>query len=201
MAEKLSIEIFRRKDAEDFTKSLADPESRTDVGSGAAMTAAVSAAYLHRAAALMLQRQPENERLDWLARNSETLRTYMVNLIDEDVKCRGPLRRAIKEGDPQKIEAAHQPAVAIAQEILGMMTQSMEFLRELSDQAEAGEKTYLAASAELAMATMKACVHYIVDTSEACTDETYRFVIHRENEITMEQYRSVYEGILEKTVK
>ena len=43
MAEKLSIEIFRRKDAEDFTKSLADPESRTAVGSGAAMTAAVSA--------------------------------------------------------------------------------------------------------------------------------------------------------------
>ena len=36
MAEKLMIEIFRRMDAEDFTKALADPESRTAVGSGAA---------------------------------------------------------------------------------------------------------------------------------------------------------------------
>ena len=42
MAEKLTIEIFRRKDTDEFTKALADPESRTAVGSGAAMTAAAS---------------------------------------------------------------------------------------------------------------------------------------------------------------
>ena len=46
MAESIQIEIFRKKDAEDFTKALADPESRAQTGSGAAMTAAVSAARL-----------------------------------------------------------------------------------------------------------------------------------------------------------
>ena len=44
MSESLKIEVFRRKDAEDFTKALADPESRAQTGSGAAMTAAVASA-------------------------------------------------------------------------------------------------------------------------------------------------------------
>ena len=75
MAEKLTIEIFRKKDAEDFTKALSEPESRTAVGSGAAMTAAAAAAFLHRAAALCAQEQGEDERLNWLVRNSEPLRS------------------------------------------------------------------------------------------------------------------------------
>ena len=59
MAESIKIEIFRRKDAEDFTKALADPESRAHTGSGAAMTAAVSAALLERAAKLTREELPE----------------------------------------------------------------------------------------------------------------------------------------------
>lgn len=196
MAEKISIEIFRRKDAEDFTKALSDPESRTAVGSGAAMTAAISAAYLHRAAALCAQDKAADERLDWLLRNSETLRTYMVNLIDEDVKCRGPLRRAIKEGDARAIEAAHQPAVAIANEIVNMMTQCLDLLNELKPSASGEAKTYVTAAAEFAMAAIRASMHYSVDMSLACEDETYRFITRRENEMTLEQYSKVYESIL-----
>ena len=199
MAEKLTIEIFRKKDAEDFTLALADPESRTAIGSGAAMTAAIAAAYLHRAAALCAREQPEDERLAWFVRNSETLRSYMVKLIDEDVKCRGPLRRALSEGDAQAIEAARQPAAAIANEIVNMMTQCLELLEELAERAGDEAKTYIAASAELAMGAVRACIHYSVAMSRACTDETYRFIVRRENEITLENYRPVYERILEKT--
>ena len=200
MAEKPTIEIFRRKDAEDFTKALADADSRADVGSGTAMTAAVAAAYLHRAAALAAKAREGDERVDYILRNSEILRTYMVKLIDEDVKCRGPLRRAVSEGDPQRIEAAHQPAVAVAQEIIHMMVQCLDFLDELKDLAAEDGKTYIVASAELAMGSIRASVHYIVDMSLACSDETYRFVIHRENEIMLENCTPVYERILEKTV-
>ena len=82
MAESIKIEIFRKKDAEDFTKALADPESRAQTGSGAAMTAAVSAALLERAARLTKEELPENERVEYIVRNAEILRTYMVNLID-----------------------------------------------------------------------------------------------------------------------
>ena len=199
MAEKLTIEIFRRMDAEDFTKALADPESRTAVGGGAAMSAAVAAAFLHRAAALCAQEQEEDERLAWLLRNSETLRGYMVRLIDEDVKCRGPLRRARSEGDPQAIEAALQPAAAISNEIANMMTQCLELLEELAGRAGGEAKTYIAAAAELAMGAIRACVHYCVDMSGGCTDETYRYVVRRENEMMLERFTPVYERILDIT--
>ena len=198
MAEKLTIEVFRRKDAEDFTLALADPESWTAVGSGAAMSAAVAAAYLHRAASLCAQNE-EDERLQWLLRNSETLRSYMVRLIDEDVKCRGPLRRAQRERDPRAVEAARQPAAAIANEIVNMMGQCLTLLEELSDRAQGEAGTYIAAAAELAMGAIRACMRYSVDMSRACSDETYRYVVRRENELTLEQLTPVYGRILEKT--
>ena len=113
MAESIKIEIFRKKDAEDFTKALADPDSRAQTGSGAAMTAAVASALLERAAKLTREELPEHERVNYIVRNAEILRNYMVNLIDEDVKARGPYRRAIKEGDPRKIEAATHTAGAV----------------------------------------------------------------------------------------
>ena len=52
MAETIKIEIFRNKNADEFTAALADPDSRLETGSGAAATAAVAAAFLCRAAAL-----------------------------------------------------------------------------------------------------------------------------------------------------
>ena len=196
MADKPTIEIFRRKDADALTAALSEPNSRTAVGSGTALTAAVTAAWLHRAAALC---EGEGERLDWLRRNSETLRGYMVRLIDEDVKCRGPLRRALSEGDALAVEAAHQPAVAIAQEIVNMMGQALELLEETAELTTAEGKTYCAAAAELALGAIKASVRYILAMSAECTDETYRYVIRRENEMTLEQLFPVYERIQEKT--
>ena len=49
MAEPFKIEIYRKKDCEDFTKALADPETRLETGGGAAMTAATAAALMERA--------------------------------------------------------------------------------------------------------------------------------------------------------
>ena len=40
MAEGIKIEIFKLKNADELTKSLADPESRMETGGAAAMTAA-----------------------------------------------------------------------------------------------------------------------------------------------------------------
>ena len=44
MAEGIKIEIFKLKNADELTRSLADPESRIETGSGAAMTAALATA-------------------------------------------------------------------------------------------------------------------------------------------------------------
>jgi len=185
MSEGIKIEIFRMKNAEDFTKSLADPASRMDTGSGAAMTAAVSAALLERASAMTLAALPENERADYICRNAEILRSYMVHLIDEDVKSRGPLKLALKKGDEREIEAARQPAIAITSEIINMMGQTLDFAKELAALCPKDAMHYLGECAELAMAAIKSARMYTVDMSDKCTDETYRFVVRRENELTL----------------
>ena len=132
MAETIKIEIYRQKNAEDFTAVLADPDSRLETGSGAAATAAVASAFLCRAAGLTARTAGENERVAYIARNAEILRKYMVHLIDEDVHSRGPLRRAMNEGGAQEIEAARQPAVSIAREIVNMMGQLIDLAGELA---------------------------------------------------------------------
>ena len=185
MAEGIKIEIFKLKNADELTKSLADPKSRLDTGSGAAMTAALSMALLERAAAHTVKALPENERADYIFRNAEILRTYMVHLIDEDVKSRGPLRKALKEGDERKIEATRQPAVAIPGEIINMMGQALELAKELTVICQKDALHYLGESAELSMAAIRAARMYILDMSDKCSDDTYRYIVRRENEITL----------------
>lgn len=195
MAEKLVIEIYRNKNSEELTKLIADPGSRLETGSGAALTAAVAAAYLCRAAAVSAGEKP-GERADYILRNAEILRGYMVHLIDEDVKSRGPLNRALKEGGEREIEAARQPAVSISGEIVNMMGKCLELGRELKELCPPAALHYVRESAETAMAAARTAVHYILDMSAKCSDETYRFVIHRENEITLSRYQPIYSEIV-----
>ena len=185
MAEGIKIEIFKLKNADELTKSLSDPESRMDTGSGAAMTAALAMSLLERAAALTVKTLPENERTNYIFRNAEILRTYMVHLIDEDVKSRGPLRKALKEGDERKIEATRQPAVAIPAEVINMMGQALELSKELTALCPKNALHYLGESAELSMAAIRAARMFILDMSDKCSDDTYRYIVRRENEITL----------------
>lgn len=43
MADKITIEVFRKKLPDELTKALSEADSRTDIGSGAALTGAVAA--------------------------------------------------------------------------------------------------------------------------------------------------------------
>ena len=114
----------------------------------------------------------------------------MVHLIDEDVKCRGPLNRALKEGEPRAIEAARQPASAICAEIVNMMGKLLELTEELCALCPGEAAHYLAESTELAVASASCARDFILDMASYCSDETYRFVTRRENELLMEQLES-----------
>lgn len=199
MADKLVIEIYKNKNAEDFTKALADPDGKLEVGSASAYNAACASALLCRAAALTARAVGENDRVSYILRNAETLRAYMVHLIDEDVKSRGPLAKALKEGDAQKIEAARQPAACIASEIVNMMGQGLALMNELSALCPDNAVQYLGEGALLAMASVKACIVYLVAMADECSDETYRFVTRRENELSLAQCERDYAAVMEKT--
>ena len=173
MAESIKIEIYRKKDAEDFTKSLADPESRAQTGSGAAMTGAVSAALLERAAKLTREELSENERVAYIVRNAEILRTYMVSLIDEDVKARGPYRRALMEKE-------------------------LELLEELAALCPSDARHFAAESADLAYAAIRASMRVCIYWGDLSTEDTRRYVIRRENELQLQEIDPLYKRVIEK---
>lgn len=190
MAEKILVEVYKKKTMEELSQALADPDSRLETGSGSAITASLAAALLCRAAAITARKQEGNESLDYILRNGEILRSYMVHLIDEDVKSRGPLNRALKEGEPRAIEAARQPASAICAEIVNMMGKLLELTEELCALCPGEAAHYLAESTELAVASASCARDFILDMASYCSDETYRFVTRRENELLMEQLES-----------
>ena len=197
MAEsKLKIEIFRNKNMDELTRLLSSPEEKIGAGSGAAAVASIAAAFLHRACVLSFQDEERSEEQEWLIRNAEILRSYMVNLIDEDVKCHGPLRRAMKEGDERNIEAAMQTAVSICAEIVNMMEKALELGERLAPHCQGEASAYLEQSAILALSAARAAVPHILYMGSYSTDETYRFVLSRENEITLSRMEESYERVL-----
>ena len=106
------IGVLKNDTVDALTAKLGDPESRPEAGSAAAASAALASALLERAAREIAQGTESIEKLEWFVRNSEILRTYMIRLVDEDVKCRRPYLRALTEGDEHRIEAAGQTAVS-----------------------------------------------------------------------------------------
>ena len=196
MAEKIVIEVFKEKKAEDFTAALASPDCRAGAGSAAAYTAAMACALAERAAKVCRRKKEEDERLSYIERNCEILRGYMVHLIDEDAKSKRPDARAQKEGGAREIEATLQTASCIDAEIVNMMKPLLEFLDELSACCPADEKHFIREAAELAMSACRVAQSVIFYFSEKSTDETYRFVTRRENEVFLAERTTLYEKIV-----
>ena len=197
MAGKIVIDIFKEKKAEEFTSALAMPECRANAGSAAAYTAAMACALTERAARLCAGWE-EDERLSYIVRNSEILRGYMVHLIDEDVKSKNPYNRAKKEGGEREIEASIQTACCIDAEIVNMMNPCLEFLDELCDRCPAEDKHFILEAAELALGAVKLAQSVIFSYAEQSSDDTYRFVTRRENEVFLNERKALYESIVSK---
>lgn len=198
MAEKIVIDIYRLKTAEQLTKAFAEKDSKLEAGSAAALSAANACSLAHRAALITQESVKDNERLDYIERNLEIVRNYMVFLIDEDVKSRGPIKRARKEGTQQEIDACIQPATCISAEIVNMMGQCLGFMDELADICPRDALHYLGEAAELAMSAIKSCRMYILNMVRESTDDTYCYVTRRENEIAMQESSAVYASVTAK---
>ena len=198
MADKIVIEVFKEKTAEDFTKAISSPDCRANAGSAAAYAAAMACALAERAAKICEISNGGNERLTYIVRNIEILRGYMVHLIDEDVKSKRPFARAQKEGGPREIEATIQTASCIDAEIVNMMKPCLEFLEELCPLCPVDDRHFIREAAELAMSACKVAQSVIFTFAAMSTDETYRFVTQRENEVFLSERTALYESIVSK---
>lgn len=186
MAEKLVIEIFKDKPVAELAKKTSEPDCKLETGSAAAASAAFASALLERAAVIAHGAEPEDECAAYVSKNAGILRGYMAHLIDEDVKSRAPLKRAMKEGGEREIEAARHPAGAICAEIVNMMCKCISLACELQPHCPKEALHYLAESAEMALGAMKAAAIYAVDMADKCSDDTYRYIIRRENELMIQ---------------
>ena len=120
----------------------------------------------------------------------------MVNLIDEDVKSKRPFSRALKEGGAREIEATIQTASCIDAEIVKMMKPCLEFLEELCPLCPAADRHFIREAAELAMSATRVAQSVIFTYAAMSTDDTYRFVTRRENEIFLAERTALYESIV-----
>ena len=186
MANKIIIDVFKEKKAEEFTAALASPDSKAGSGIAAAYTAAMGNALIERVAKSCLEKEKENERLDYIVRNAEILRSYMVN------------SRARKEGGAREIEASIQTASCIEAEIVNMAKPALEFIEELSAICAAEDKNTLLEAAELIMTSCRVSRSVILSYAALSTDDTYRYVTRRENEIFMAEREELYASISSK---
>ena len=198
MADKIVIDIFRLKTADQLSRAFAEKDSKLEAGSAAAISAANACAIAHRAALLIMDSIKDNERLGYIERNLEIVRNYMVFLIDEDVKSRGPIKKARKEGTRQQVEACIQPATCISAEIVNMMGQVIGFINELAELCPKDALHYLGEAAELAMSAIRTCRLYILDMIKGSTDDTYCYVTRKENEVALADSGALYEAIMAK---
>ena len=80
-----------------------------------------------------------------------------------------------------------------------MMGQCLDLAYEMADLAEDNVKADLATGADLAYGASLAAGRYILHMSSLSPDDTYRYVMKRENELTMQAQRAVYERIITAT--
>ncbi len=198
MAEKFIIEVYREKKADEITRLIADPDSKLETGSAAAASMAFAMAFICRAVALCKKAGKSGEDIDYVERNAENLRTYMVHLIDEDVKSRGPLRQAVKKGVAFEIDAAREPAVSVCSEIVNMVGNGFELALKLAEACSDDAKPYLEQYAYTAMGAARTAVSYIIAMSSKSSDETFRYVCRRENELMMQQHEEKFNALMQK---
>lgn len=196
MDSKVLIKIYRQENLEQFTADFAEDDSKLETGSLAAGTAAYACSLLERAAKAALSEYSGNERAEYISRNAGIAKNYMVHLVDEDVKCKAPLRKAMKEGGQREIEACRQPASAICNEIINVMGTVLDFSLELLPFCPDKDRHYVDECAHLAVGALRACMSYVVDMSGYMTDDTMKYVVKRENEITLEKCLNKYSEIL-----
>ena len=80
-----------------------------------------------------------------------------------------------------------------------MMGQCLDLACEMADLAGDNVKADLAAGADMAYGASLAAGRYILYMSSLSPDDTYRYVMKRENELTVQTQKAAYERVITAT--
>ena len=183
----INIKVYSKDNINDFTSCFSD-EQVLETGSVNAIVAALAASLLKKSSTFA----PESDKKDFIVKNSEILRSYFVHLIDDDVKCRAGYNKELKLGNEDNIEAAVHPACSINEELISMCTQMLELGLELKPLIDIKYHHYLSEMSEFAISVIKSSITWLINFTSQCKDETYKFVVKRENELNLDYAMELY---------
>lgn len=201
MAEKINVTelkavLYSEKPMSVCNKLLSDKKSPFGLGSVAAEAAAHSAALILLALNCSDGEDPDIKKA---AADAETLRTYFLRLVDEEVKCKAPLEKRLVDGAPaEEIEGGYRTACVIIDEVLYTCIMLAELLERVADKIcpcaadAAAASVYFAKTAMHTVRLMKA--YYSTKMNEDVFARTTR----REPELAIEGSAELMDGLVAK---
>lgn len=198
MAEKIDVtklkkDTYSAKTVKDFTVALADPEASLAIGSTAALVAAMSAAAAEAAVKKTGLDLPEMAKA---AETLETMRSYFVHLIDEEIKAKDPLaNRLAKQSTDAEIEAGYRTACIIIDEIIYSVGKVLELLDSVKDKLCPCTFVEANAAVSYAQTAMDSVRLQKAFYSTKMNEEVYARTTRREPELVIEQYKPMVQAL------
>lgn len=199
-------EKFADKDLHAFTRELASDQGKPGGGSAIALVGAL-AASLGLMVAGLTDGKPRYARYDAdikkCLKDLETLRVYLVHLVDEDILAFAPLAKyfAMDKSDPETAshyQAALRLACAIPTEILYKTTELTGYLATLAGEGCAGAVSDVGVALCLCRAVMQSARLTCLANSKYFDDEVYAMTVSREFEIVFAENMPAIDKALAK---
>lgn len=205
----MAIEKFADKTCKDFCREVSAKDGKPGGGSVAALTGACAASLGIMVANLTEGKKAykEHEEEVLACRDKlETLRTYMLYLVDEDIKAFAPLAKysAMDKSDPTiaaKYQGALRTACFIPNEIHYKMVETVDILATIAEYGCVGAVSDIGAALVLCRGVMEACRYTSLANAKYMSDEVYASTIAKEFEISFGECMPKIDAALELVEK
>ena len=186
---------FADKTLKDFTREVAAKEGKPGGGSVAGLTGASAAALGIMVANLTVgkKKYAEHEKEVIDARDKlETLRNYLLYLVDEDIKAFAPLAKysAMDKSDPEvakRYQESLRTACFIPNEIHYKMVEVAEFLSVIAEYGCVGAISDVGSALCMARSVMETCRYTTLANAKYIKDEVYAETLRREFDISFSE--------------
>jgi len=202
----MAVENFADKNLHEYTRELSLAEGKPGGGSAIALVGALSASLGLMEAGLTDGKEKYaqyDEDIKKCLKDLETLRVYLVHLVDEDIKAFAPLAKyaPMDKSDPETkahYQASLRLACAIPTEIMYKMTEVAGYLSMLANEGCTGAISDVGVALCLCRAVMKSARFTCLANAKYFDDEVYAMTVEREFDIVFKDNMPVIDAALAK---
>ena len=191
----MAVEKFADKTLTEYSRCVAAADGLPGGGSVIALCGSCASALglmvtnLSRGKASCAQYADDIEKC---SKALETLRVYMLHLVDEDIKAFAPLAKyaPMDKSDPETMshyQASLRLACAIPTEVMYKMTECAEYLGVLAEKGCIGALSDAGIALHLCKAIMEGARLTCLANARCLQDEVYAMTVAREFEIVFRE--------------